>query len=299
MVHDGWHQIAFESDIVDDLTPVEIGQRRLLIVRAGDLLRVVDADCPHRGAHLAAGQLARNVVVCPFHGYRIGLDNATDAECDHGLRVRSYPSLVAAGAVFACLSDTHDRGLNSALQDLLAKYWTVGSLTYHVNCPASLVSENGFDAAHFRHVHDIHRVLEFATCSTADGALIADGLFEISVADRLQPEAPRSLRRISYRCTAFAPGLVLSYLGGDFPYAILTGATPTRTGGTTLRLTFALPPGAHNAQTMLAYFRAGLEKDRAIWETLAPSASSRFTPHDSPVIAFRRFCTDFEAKEPL
>lgn len=75
----GW----FQLDWSDNLAPGEVkrlhvfGQDVVLYrAEAGDV-RVVDAVCPHLGAHLGhGGSVKGNCLVCPFHGWEFGLDGA-------------------------------------------------------------------------------------------------------------------------------------------------------------------------------------------------------------------------------
>src|SRR2546423_9415223 len=54
-VHAGWYLLCFATEIGYELTPLSIGDRRLMALREQNKIRVFDATCPHRGANLACG----------------------------------------------------------------------------------------------------------------------------------------------------------------------------------------------------------------------------------------------------
>src|SRR5947209_8108035 len=63
----GWYQIAFASEIANELSSVRIGRKRLILVRSDDHFRIFSGDCPHRGANLATGgHLRGDMIICPF-----------------------------------------------------------------------------------------------------------------------------------------------------------------------------------------------------------------------------------------
>jgi phenylpropionate dioxygenase-like ring-hydroxylating dioxygenase large terminal subunit len=69
----GWHQIGWSAEVLPgDVRPVELGPAHLALYRGhSQLLMLVDAFCPHMGAHLAyGGCVVDDDIVCPFHGWR-------------------------------------------------------------------------------------------------------------------------------------------------------------------------------------------------------------------------------------
>src|SRR6266513_2805082 len=97
----GWYQIAFERELADGLTPLHFGQLRLMALKQNGSIRILDATCPHRGAHLAyGGKLCGDHVVCAFHGEKIHLGKINSESC-----VRDYACHAGDGMVFVRLSD--------------------------------------------------------------------------------------------------------------------------------------------------------------------------------------------------
>jgi nitrite reductase/ring-hydroxylating ferredoxin subunit len=50
------------------------GEKRLAILRIGDILHIFDAQCPHRGADLGQANInGASEIICPLHQYRFDL----------------------------------------------------------------------------------------------------------------------------------------------------------------------------------------------------------------------------------
>jgi len=297
----GWFQVAFESDIQQPVTPLRFAGRSLMAVNdpgAGSL-RVFDAICPHRGAHLGyGGRLAGEAVVCPFHSYRIGL--GTDSP--DGFCVREYPTLRAGGGVFVRLSDRADPDFPNALADMTRGHQVVPGFEMTAETSVEVVIENGFDSAHFRSVHGIMNLPSLAVAKGGFGELLGDGHFEIPRSGWYEtPETKGTKLTTHYLAHAYSPGVFIAELDGDppFRYRIMTTATPDDEARCTIRLTLILPAGDGGtaderfSRELLAYSRDGLDKDCAIWNRLDLRQVPRFTARDEPARAFAEFCRSF------
>jgi nitrite reductase/ring-hydroxylating ferredoxin subunit len=292
----GWYQIAFERELSSELTPARVGDLPLVIVRSGDTLRVFDAVCPHRGAHLAyGGRLDGDAIICPFHGERIALSESTEER----FCMREHRVLVVGGLVFVLISDGFDAGFAAMMTDLDATHYVVPGFTMEVGAPADLVIENGFDNTHFRSVHGILNEPEFSVRNGDAGELVVEGEFEIPTSP-WQKGATGTRLRVPFTGRAFSPGVFVSGLGGSHPYAVITTATPLTDTSSTVRLSIAVPAtadgGAPNqdlCRYLLHQSKGGIEKDRVIWEHLCTRSVSRYTDRDTAVVEFRKFCRSY------
>lgn len=152
MYRHGWYQIAFARELAAEVSAAAASLTRLVVLQTQAGLRVADAVCPHRGANLAfGGRFADDTLVCPFHGFHIGLGEPSK----HGFCVREYRTLVAGGLVFVRLSNDHDNGFASVMEKLVGCQFIVPGFTLKVRSSAEMVIENAFDQAHFGPVHGI------------------------------------------------------------------------------------------------------------------------------------------------
>lgn len=277
-----------------------IGETKIILTRSDESIRAFDAICPHRGAHLAyGGQLDGEVVVCPFHGRRIRLgQDGDDPYC-----VREYPVLGYGGMLFVRLGVGHETELGAALEELRNEWVFVPGFTMRAAAPHELVIENAFDNTHFRPIHHINNEPVFQLRASRSGEFGIEGTFEL-------PPSPWQRggngASVPFVAEAFSPGVVVSRLGGQYPYCVITTATPDADGGCVIRLSLAVPRGGEPPDPTLCKYllqqsQAGLEQDAIIWTHMARENSSvHYAKEDRPVIEFRRFCRRFtSAAAPL
>jgi nitrite reductase (NADH) small subunit len=77
----------------------KIGEIQIAVFRprAGEM-RAIGATCPHRAGPLAQGIVGRDIVICPFHGFKFSLANGRGL--DNDLSVASYRVEVRGGDIF-------------------------------------------------------------------------------------------------------------------------------------------------------------------------------------------------------
>jgi 3-ketosteroid 9alpha-monooxygenase subunit A len=261
-LHGGWYLLALAEELTGEVTPVELGDRALMVIRDGERLRVLDARCPHRGAHLGyGGRLAPGragaSVICPFHGKRIGLGAGTARLC-----VTEYQSIVAGDALFVRLGTdpAEDRGFEQAIKEIVAEKQIVGALVRLIRVPPAYVIENAFDYSHFTAVHGVDRVTGFGLREDSSGGIAVEGDFWTAVPPTVvqqtvaqqtmaqQTAAPQTVAqqtvaqqaavpraaaladrglRSRFYARAVSPSLVLTELGPpEISHTLITSASP-------------------------------------------------------------------------
>jgi nitrite reductase/ring-hydroxylating ferredoxin subunit len=69
-----WIQAAAEADLAEGrMAEVTVGDRQVLLARAGGRIHACAAECPHYKGHLARGGLSGYTVTCPSHNARFDL----------------------------------------------------------------------------------------------------------------------------------------------------------------------------------------------------------------------------------
>lgn len=300
MYEHGWFQIAFERDLTQTITPLHLYGRRLMAIKREDgSVSIFDANCPHRGTDLTvAGKLSAGdkTIKCGFHGHRIGLGACADVE----LCVREYKTIVFGGMVFIRLSDREgDPELLPALETLAAEHNIVAGFTLEMKTALEVISENGWDAAHFKSVHALPSTPRMTSSDGTSGPLISEGGFVIPRTDWYGDKSRGELRS-RFRAIAYSPGLVIADLSGNppFNYTVITGAIshgdPRQC---TIRVSVAIPKtvtfGERFTESLLTVSKRGLEEDRVIWEALDLEAPSKLLPGDELFEVFHTFCTRF------
>lgn len=78
---------------------VEIAGREIAIFNLGGRVLAIDNRCPHRGGPLADGIVAGDMVVCPLHGWRVGLATGQAGARGMASCVETYPVRVDDGVI--------------------------------------------------------------------------------------------------------------------------------------------------------------------------------------------------------
>ncbi|HSG49425.1 MAG TPA: Rieske 2Fe-2S domain-containing protein, partial [Longimicrobiales bacterium] len=159
-----WYGVAWSHEVeIGASLPVRAFGRDLVVFRGEDgVARVLDARCPHLGAHLGVGGRVRgNTVECPFHAWRFdGHGHCVDIPYADRIpskaRVRAWTCEERNGAILVWF---HAQGA--------APDWQVPTLPmcdprrwtrprYHsvdVRTHVQEMNENIFDYAHFVYIH--------------------------------------------------------------------------------------------------------------------------------------------------
>lgn len=298
-MHGGWSQVAFLRDLGPGVSPLELDGRALMAVRDDRGVRVFDARCPHRGAHLGyGGTVDGDSVVCPFHGNRVHLGSpAAQQFC-----VREYPTLCSIAGVFVRLTEEHENGLGAYLAGLEVTHHVVPSLTLDIAVPPEYVVENVFDADHFAVVHGLERRPRISVRPDPGGALNVESVFETQRPNQWQGDRPDGEPvRTPFLARVFSPTLVVTELGDDGDAAaVVTAATPVPAGTTRVRVTVALPrqraggpATVREVASLVDGSRTAFAQDSVVWEHLDPDVVPQWTGADGPVRQFREFCERF------
>lgn len=298
----GWYKVAFERELGAEITPARIGNLPLILVRGRDGVRAFDAACPHRGAHLGhGGKLDGDVIVCPFHGHRIGLG---DYGCS--FKARGYRTLALGGLVFVLLDERRDNGFGALLESLDANHFFVQGFAIDIRTQPEMVVENGFDGAHFKHVHGLDRIPELRLGAGNGGEMVVEAVFRTPANLSWMEGETGVPAEFGFSASVFSPNLCVTRLQrGDQEYRVISGVTPNGDGTCTVRVSLAIPAGPGGAppdpqsvRALLRDSKLAYEQDKAVWENLVPGAPQRFAPGDDLVLAYHEYCRAFLEEPP-
>src|SRR5262245_45611171 len=74
-----WFPVVRTDDLATGPLSANVLGTALVVYRVGDVVRVADAACPHRGVDLALGAVRNGSLECPYHGWRFD----GDGRCVH------------------------------------------------------------------------------------------------------------------------------------------------------------------------------------------------------------------------
>jgi len=307
----GWYPVAWSHEIAKG----EVVRRRYfdreLVLFRGDTgkAHLLDAHCPHLGAHLGVGGTVEgDSIRCPFHGWRFAGDGAC-LEVPYAkrkpahVRADAWPCRESGGMVWAWYHPERDGpvfepptieeyGEPDWTEDWTAYEWTVATHPQEV-------AENSVDWPHFHEVHLMeppperevrfvgHEILWEA--ATRKNVTTLDG-------------TPDEIRVIGRN-----PGLGCSYVrySGMGETVIVMGMTPIDEETMHMRFGVIGKAMGRSREEMAAFHQSyaddmafAVEQDFPIWENKVYRPQPKLCEGDGPVSDFRRWAAQFYVQAP-
>jgi nitrite reductase/ring-hydroxylating ferredoxin subunit len=292
-VPNGWFVVAESADL-------EPGGVRALYYFARDLVlfrsvddgraHLVDAHCPHLGAHLAVGgRVEGSCLRCPFHGWLFEGDGGRCVEIPYAIgdripsraRARSYPVVERNGFVWAWHHAREEPPFYEVptVPELDDPDWLPPVLKeFEVAVAAEDMAENNVDYAHFQFVHGSEAIPEtdFVVEGTYKRTVSADG----------------NLAR-----EGFGLGLGVVRVAGYTTF--LSSTTPIDEEHVHVRWLFTSPRsvGEARAREAAETFAAGVSQDLPIWENKIYRSQPVLTKGERPILDQRRWARQFYSDE--
>jgi nitrite reductase/ring-hydroxylating ferredoxin subunit len=272
---------------------------------------VLNAHCPHMGAHLAYGGTVEDETIrCPFHGFCFDT-GGTCVKTGYGTkpppkaRTRAWPLLERHG-VLLVFFDPLGRAPTWEVPEVDMAGWT--PLRHHdfdLRSHPQEIAENSVDLGHFRHIHGYEEIDERAPLETTGPYLHARYGF------RRRRRAVGSFRDISVSLEIHQHGLGYAIVEAQTSIGMLgrqlVMATPTdpdrivlRIGNSIRRATdgprsplLSLIPTRWLAALAFAEFRRDVEQDLIIWNNKRHVSPPALAAGDGPVGAYRKWARQF------
>lgn len=126
--------------------------------RQSEIAAVLDF-CPHRGAPLSLGFVEDGLLVCGYHGLKMGEDGETRAMPMQRVQgfacMQSYAAEDRYGFIWVWPGEQSkaDRSLIPHLEWAVSDDWAYGGGLYHIQCDYRLMIDNLMDLTHETYVH--------------------------------------------------------------------------------------------------------------------------------------------------
>ncbi len=310
----GWFMIASSEEADSRPRAVRFFGRDMVLYRGeSGQSRLVDAYCPHMGAHLARNttsdivrdrrQVEGESIRCPFHGWRFG----PDGRCDDipyspnsipiAARLRTWPVVERAGIIWMW-HDEEEGEPDFALPDFALWHdpawvrWQIdlmGDIDIH---PVEIV-DNMADLGHMVPVHGS------IDCTYFDNEF--DGVVATQRLTAGHRVLASSAASISYETWYTGPALLQSELAGDLPAFMMIAHTPIDDGR--VRMWHALmvrcadpavaDGGVGTARAYQEASRQTLAQDVDLWSFKRPIFHPLVIPADGPVGKVRQWYGQF------
>jgi 3-ketosteroid 9alpha-monooxygenase subunit A len=303
----GWFAVAYPEDL-------PVGAAKALYYFDSHLVawrdesgqaHVMDAFCPHLGAHLGhGGTVDGDCIVCPFHGWEFNGQGANTCipyseRTNRKAQIRTYPVAERNGMVLAWY---HPFDAPPAYDVPELAELTGGEFSgpkrrnYVVRAGVQEMAENSVDSAHFRYVHRTATVPEIERYETEGHRA------EMRSVQRFP--TPRGVVDGRIDSTAVGPGFSTVWFTGIVDTLLVTSSTPVDAGTTEVRFDFYIRNLADAAATstvgdaFVDEVDRQFKQDTPIWEHKAHLVRPALADNDGPFMKFRRWYAGFYA-EPV
>ncbi len=313
----GWFGIALSDELaIGDVKPLHYFGRDIVLFRteSGEA-KVLDAVCPHLGAHLGYGGTVKGEsIACPFHGWQFNGDGyctaipyaekmppkVVDQRC-----IRHYVTKEDNQAIWVWYHPQDDAPhwqLDHIPEMVDAEFWTESLVReWTVNCHIQDTNENAVDKAHFPYVHTsqyvpegkvvidgYRRVTELASRTAAYGA---DGhMIEGQYTDT------------NFTSKSFGPGFTWQHFRGVTNSMMLGLISPIDEEHVHVKFLFKYPQLKTEIEKL---FNQGyidsicqqVEQDMKIWNHKYYQPNPILCDGDGPINQFRKWFAQFYASE--
>jgi phenylpropionate dioxygenase-like ring-hydroxylating dioxygenase large terminal subunit len=302
---EGWYQVAYADELVrGGVLPLRCFGRDLVAFRDEDgAAHVLDAHCPHLGAHLGhGGRVHGSTITCPFHAWSFGADGACVA-IPTGDRIPPKARLAAwtVHEVNGMLLVHHPAPLApreappswhvpEVAEHESPRFHPVVRHRWRVRSHVHELAENIVDAPHFV---SVHKALSQPTMSVECDAHV------LRTTSTMKQRTPRG--DVDARIDGIAYGVsywVLRFTG-IVDTVFVSALTPVDDEHVDVRFSFMVTrdggadPHSGVGAALIADVVEQVNQDIPIWENKVYRESPVLCAADKPITTFRRWASQF------
>lgn len=310
----GWFFVGYSDELAPgELRSLHYFGRDLVMFRGhSGAVGLLDAYCPHLGAHLGeGGRVEDDCIRCPFHSWAFN----TDGFCTDIPYSRVMPPIARREPIAGPMPVTEKNGViwawyhpegaqpmfdvmehapfnEPGWSEPVRRFWTFASNPQEI-------AENGVDVAHFEYVHKMDAVPE--------GNTVYDGHVRLSEATGERtvtlPDGSTRIVASSVRTVQNGAGQKFTEIKGIVTLSLMVLATPVEADQVELRFCFAYPETAEGSPEHRAALAAiantcgqtGVEGDIPIWNRKIHRVRPLLCAGDGPILRFRSYFEQFYA----
>lgn len=155
-----WYVACTPDEVQDQPFARKICNIPLVLFRNQDNeIKALEDFCPHRGAALSLGKVENGLLVCGYHGLRMGdqgkVESMPNQRVENFPCIKAYATVERYGFVWLWPGDQTlaDSDLIPKLEWAINENWAYGGGLYHINCDYRLMVDNLMDLTHETYVH--------------------------------------------------------------------------------------------------------------------------------------------------
>jgi phenylpropionate dioxygenase-like ring-hydroxylating dioxygenase large terminal subunit len=313
----GWYFVAFCDELAaGDVQPLHYFGRDLVLFRDADgKAGLLDAHCPHLGAHLGyGGKVEGSLLRCPFHGWGYDVDgwcrNVPYAKvqppvCKREPLIHAYPLTEANGVIWAWYHPQNAAPLFDV--EVYPEFTEPGwarqiRYAWRVAINPQEVAENGVDVAHFQFVHGLPAVPEGESRYHAQVRQTrADGWREVELPDGSTKRIQTSIETIMN-----GAGQKITRFTSETQTSLMVLVTPIEADDAWIRYAFThteVPAGSAEEKALQeACWRigpgpTGITPDLPIWQHKIHVSRPILCDGDGHILRFRQYFAQFYADD--
>jgi phenylpropionate dioxygenase-like ring-hydroxylating dioxygenase large terminal subunit len=301
----GWFQVAYSDELpASGVLPLKYFGRDLVLFRTEDgTANLLDAHCPHLGAHLGhGGKVVGDCIKCPFHAWKF--DGAGQCkEVPYSPRVPPKAKIgrwhlrEVNGLIMAWY---HDKGEApswdiEAIPEYDSPSWTpYERRRWKIKTHNQEMAENAVDSAHFHYVH--------GTLEKPSSAAQVDGHI-LRVISETKMKTPMGPTTGSVESISMGFGYALTRFKGIVETLLVASVTTIDEDYVDVRFSFTVKKHEHESvtSTVGAAFIREIERqlgqDIPIWENKIYINPPLVVEGDGPIGIFRRWVKQFYGEE--
>ena len=301
----GWFQVAYCDEIeVGDAKPLKYFGRDLVAFRGEDgKVSVLDAFCPHLGAHLGhGGKVKGNCIECPFHAWVFNGEGKCEEvpyakKVPKKAKIRPWHVVERNGQVMVWY---HPHGTEPAwelpdLPETSSDEWTKDQRrNWKIKTRNQEMAENAVDSAHFHYVHGASNMP--VSKATIDGPVL-------NVISTTGMSTPRGGVDGQVESTSYGFGFAYIRFTGIVETLLINSVTPIDEEYVDVRFAFRVKMLGDESITkgvgaaFMGEVSRQLEQDIPIWENKIHHDRPILCDGDGPIGVFRRWCRQFYVEE--
>jgi nitrite reductase/ring-hydroxylating ferredoxin subunit len=321
----GWYAVCSVEELQKQkVLPIKSLGRDMVAFRTeSGALSVLDAHCPHQGAHLGhGGTIKGETIVCPFHKW--GFDssgkcqNIPYSKCalprGKKAQLHSYPTVERLGMVVIYYSDDNSAPTWEVPQfsdDMKGNWTKISYSEMHMKAHIQEFPENGIDTPHFQPVHGSEENSIVLDENQPFGPQLLFTLNLVYPGDGIGQFGKRVPVSVKWRYNGIS--ILDNFVTlKDYPMQIRQYFffTPLDEERVRLQIGLCINKDTIKLPNFLRYFVLKLiakqntkillknfEEDRAIWENKIYRAPPILCSEDGPVTHFRRWTKQFYAQK--
>lgn len=298
---DGWFQVAYSDELAPgDVVPLKYFGRDLVLFRTeGGAPAVLDAHCPHLGAHLGHGGCVKGEsIACPFHAWEFAADGACTSipyadKIPKKAELGAWPVLEKNGLVMIW---HHGKGEPPSWEppdvpERENEGWTdFEKSRWQIDTHNQEMAENAVDSAHFLYLHGTQEM-------PVSVANVEGPLMHVHSKTVAKAYGQRVSGAIDVHCWGF--GFTTTRFTGIVETLLLSSVTPINDTTVDVRFTFTVKKGPTEQVTSIvgekyrAEIMRQLEADIPIWENKAYVHPPALCDGDGPIGIYRKWVKQF------